>query len=155
MPTAPAGARDGAKRVRVGQRGSVHPRLKIGNLLRKSFGGFLCIGVERERGQAVAPGRAPDAEVDATRRDGFQHAELLGDLQRRVVRQHHARAADANALRGRRDRRHQDFRRGADDAAAVVVLGDPVAAIAEHVAEAGERERFADGLVFRRAFGSR
>ena len=50
-------------------------------------------------------------------------------------------------MRRRRDGRHQHFRRGADDAVAVVVLGHPVAVVAERVAMPRERERLADRLV--------
>ena len=36
------------------------------------------------------PGRAADAEVDPARVQADERPELLGDDQRRVVRQHHA-----------------------------------------------------------------
>jgi hypothetical protein len=52
-------------------------------------------------GAHVAAGRAADAQVDAARRQRVQHAELLGHLEGRVVRQHHPGAADADACRVR------------------------------------------------------
>ena len=54
---------------------------------------------ERCRGETVAAGRATHAEVYPTGIHEFQHAEVLGDLERRIVRQHHAAGADANAVR--------------------------------------------------------
>ena len=93
------------------------------------------------------PGARPTPEVDAPRRDGLEHAKLLGHLERRVVRKHHARAADADAARRRRDGRHQYLGRGADDAVAVVMLGHPVAVIAERVAVPRVRKRLADRVV--------
>ncbi len=45
-------------------------------------------GVLRER---VGTRRAPDAEIDATGEQAGQEAELFGDLQRAVVREHHGR----------------------------------------------------------------
>ena len=67
--------------------------------------------VERIGGAAVGARRAAEPEIDAARRQRIEHAELLGDLERRIVRQHHAGAADADARRARGDRRDQDLRR--------------------------------------------
>ena len=73
-----------------------------------------------------------------------QHAELLRHLERRVVRQHDSRAADADARGDRGDGRHQDLGRGADDGVVAVVLGDPEAVVAQRLAMPGERDRIAD-----------
>ncbi len=43
-------------------------------------------------------GCAADAEVDAARKERAQHAEIFGDFERAVVRQHHAAAADLDSL---------------------------------------------------------
>jgi hypothetical protein len=56
------------------------------------------------RDDGVAAGRTADAEVDAPRRQRLQRRELLGDDERRVVRQHDAARADADALGARRRR---------------------------------------------------
>ena len=141
-----------AERVILLQRRPRDPVHEVDHLPRKILGRPF-VGIERERGDAVGARRAAHAQVDATGRDAFEHAELLGDLERRIVRQHHAGAADANAGRGRGDRRHQHFRCGADDAAAVVMFGHPVAVVAERVAQARQRERFANGLAFGAALG--
>ncbi len=82
-------------------------------------------------GDLVGPRGAPDPEVDPARVKRLQHPELLGDHQRRVVGQHHAAGADPHPLGPRRQGRRQDRRRGARDPGDVVVLGDPVAVIAE------------------------
>jgi hypothetical protein len=41
------------------------------------------------RGQLVAAWRTADAEIDAAGIERLQHAELLGDLERAVMAQHH------------------------------------------------------------------
>jgi hypothetical protein len=105
------------------------------------------VGVERARRPHVAAGCAADAEVDPARRERLEDAELLGDLERAVVRQHHAGAADADALGARGDRRHQDLGRAADDRRQAVVLAQPEARVAEAIAMLGERHRVADRRV--------
>ena len=71
---------------------------EVDHLLRERLdvGGTLRVG-EREHGGVVAAGRAPDAEVDASGVERLQHGELLGDLERGVVGEHDAAAADADA----------------------------------------------------------
>ena len=55
------------------------------------------IALQRERRQRIAARRAADREVDAIAVERAQHAEVLGDLERAVVGQHDAAAADADA----------------------------------------------------------
>jgi hypothetical protein len=124
------------------------PGLQVADLLRKVLGGEHRIGVERLRGPHVAARRAADAEVDACRRQRFQDAELLGDLERRIVRQHDAGAADADAPGARRDRGHQDLGRAAHDGGQAVVFAEPEAVVAERFAVFGQAERVANRLVF-------
>ena len=100
-------------------------------------GGGVGGGIEREGGAPVGAGGAAEAEVDAAGGDGFEHAELLGDLQAGIVRQHDAGAADADAVGGGGDGADEDFGGGAGLAVGVVVLGDPVAGVAEGLAVAG------------------
>ena len=76
----------------------------------------------------------------------FQHLVALGDLQRRVVRQHHAAGADAQVLGRRRDLPDHDVGRRARDVRHVVMLGDPVAGVAQPVGEAGEIDAVAQRL---------
>ena len=106
--------RDHVKRVSSIEWRAGDPRLQLVHLLRE----ILCIvriRVERERRALVRAGRAPHDRDRSARRNRFEHAKLLGHLERRVMRQHHARAADADALRGRGDRGHENLGRGADD----------------------------------------
>ena len=60
-----------------------------------------------------------------------ERAELLGDRQRRVVRQHHPTGTDANLRRVRGDVRNQHARRRRGDRRHVVVLGVPDPFVAE------------------------
>ena len=98
-------------------------------------------------GQPVAARRAAKAEVDAARCDGLEHAELLGDLEAGVMRQHHAGAADADAAGGRGDGGDQDLGRGASLAGGGMVLGEPVALVAEGLAVLGEGDALADRVI--------
>ena len=110
------------ERVLGRQRAAGDPGLQIahvGGELRRAFVGHR---VERERGAAVGARRAAQAEVDAPRRNGVEHAELLGHLERRVVRQHHPGAAHPDAFGGRADRGDKDFRRGAEDGRVIMML---------------------------------
>ena len=54
------------------------------------------VPAQRPRRRHVGPRRAAEAEVDAVREQRGQRAELLGDHQRRMVRQHDAARADAD-----------------------------------------------------------
>ena len=123
------------------------PGLQVADLDRKVLGGDGGVGIERARGSHVAAGGAADAEIDAARRQRLEDAELLGDLERAVVRQHHAGAADADRRRARGDRRHQDLGRAADDRRQAMVLAQPEARIAEPLAMLGERDGVADRRV--------
>jgi hypothetical protein len=125
---------------------AARPGLEVAHLLGEALGGVGRIRVERLRGVQVAARSPPDAEVDATGRQRLQHAELLGHLQGRVVREHHAGAADADARGAGRDGRHQQFRGRADDAREAVVLAEPEAVVAERLAERGEVEGVANRL---------
>jgi hypothetical protein len=115
----------------------------------------LRVWIERICRHLVRSGGAPYAQIDAARGNGLQDAELLGNFQRRIVRQHDTRAANADTRRGSRDRRHEYLGRGADDTAGVVVLRKPVAMITQRVAMAGEFECFPDRSVLRSSPGCR
>ena len=114
----------------------------------KSSARMAGVRIEGARGAHVAARRAADAEVDAARRERLEDAELLGHLERAVVRQHDAGAADADRRRARGDRRHEDLGRAADDRRQAVVLAQPEARVAEPLAVLGERQRVADRRVF-------
>ena len=113
----------------------------------------LRIRIERVGRQLIRSGGAANSQVDAARRDGLQDAELLGNFQRRIVRQHDAGAADTDARRGGGDRRHEYLGRGADDTTGVVVLRYPVAMVTQRVAMAREIQGLTDRIVLRSTLG--
>ena len=117
-----------------GQRRSGDPGQDVAHVAGKLLRPLVGQRIERVGGAAVRARRAAEPQIDAARRDRVEHAELLGHLQRRIVRQHDAGAADADARRGGRDRADQHLRRGADDRAVAVVLRHPEALIAEALA---------------------
>ena len=101
---------------------------------------------QRPRGALVGARRAAEAEIDAAGIERLQGAELLGDDQRRVVGQHDAAGADADGRRAGGDMADHHRGRGAGDAGHVVVLGQPVAAVAQALGMPGEVEGVAQGL---------
>ena len=103
---------------------------QFGQLLREVVGrGLVAIALQGEAGGAVGPRRPADAEVDAVAEKSAEHGEVFGDLQRAVVRQHDAAAAEADGGRRRADHAEQHFGRRAGEAGRAVVLGDPVAGV--------------------------
>ena len=98
------------------------------------------------------PRAASTWELDVRRGNGLQDAELLGNFQCGIVRQHDARAADTDTRRGGRDRSHEHFGRRADDAPGVVVFRNPVAMITQRVAVPGDFESFTNCSVLRFIF---
>jgi len=90
----------------------------------------VVVAAQRARRRLIRARSAADAEVDASRIQRCERAELLGDLQRRIVRQHDAAGADADRRRAAGDVADQHRRRRARDAGHVVMLGEPVARVA-------------------------
>src|SRR6266436_4085306 len=80
---------------------------------------------ERSRGPSVSTRRTPKAKIDASGKQRLQRPELLGDHQRRVVRQHDAAGADPNRPSTASDMRNDNRSRGARDAGHIVVLREP------------------------------
>jgi len=124
------------------------PGLQVQHLLRKLVGRMHRVGVQRRGGAHVAAWRAAHAEVDAPGRQRVQHAKLLGHLQRRVVRQHHAGAADAHARGARGNGGHQHLGRAAHDGGHAMVLADPESPVAQRFAMCGQVQRVAQGVAF-------
>jgi hypothetical protein len=96
------------------------------------------------RGARIPARRATDAEVDAARVQRLQHAEGLGGTEGAVVGQEHAAAADADASRLGAESCEEHFGTRVGERGDRVVLGQPIAVIAELVGAAGERQRFLD-----------
>ena len=84
-----------APAARVARRGRSRslPSRRAGN----SSGLACSVRRKRERRGVIGAGRAAQPEIDAAGKQRCQRAELLRHLQRRVVRQHDAAGADANA----------------------------------------------------------
>ena len=126
---------------------------QLGQLLRKIIRrGQAPIPLERKGCKGVAARRATDRQVDAIRIEAAQHAEHLGDLQRTVVRQHDAAAADSDAAGRTGDRGNQHFRRGRRQHRRAVMLRHPVAVKAPAIRESrqldGPMERVPAGRTF-------
>jgi hypothetical protein len=94
-------------------------------------------------------------EVDPSRIQRGQRAELLRDLQRRVIRQHDAAGADTD----RRCRpshvpdQHRSRRTG--DAGHVVVLSEPVPSVAQALRKTRELDHVRKGAARVTAFDDR
>ncbi len=114
---------------------------QLDDVLREAVGAGFEIAAQRPRGQHVGAGRAAEAKVDAAGMERGERAELLGNDQRRVVGQHDAAGADADGRGAGGDMADDDGGRGAGDARHVVMLGEPVAVVAEPLGMAGEIER--------------
>ncbi len=111
------------------------------------------VALQRPRGERIAAGRAAKPEIDASRTQGGQHAERLGDFQRAVVRQHDTAAPDANARGGEADRPNKCLRTYAGEHARAVMLGHPITGVAEPVGSAGKVDGVAQCLPGSHAVG--
>ena len=105
--------------------------------------------------QPVGARRAAEPEVDASRVQRLERAELLGDHDRRVVREHDPAGADPDRLRAARDVGDHDGGRGARDPDGVVVLGEPEAVVAPALGVLGQVERVPERVARRRALDDR
>jgi hypothetical protein len=117
---------------------ALHQPDQIGDLLRENVAAVVVAGSDCLCRAHIAAWRAADAEVDAVRKQRFEHHELLGHLERAVVRQHHAAGAEANPLGDAAKARQHHLGAGVRHAAQPVMLGAPVARVAEIVGELRE-----------------
>jgi hypothetical protein len=99
-----------------------------------------------DRRDLIGAGRAPEAKVDASGKQRFQHLEALHDGQRGVIGQHHAAGADAQTGCHGRNLPDHDLGRRARDVRQVVMLGDPIARVAQRIGVAREIEAVVQGL---------
>ncbi len=86
--------------------------VKVGEQLRELLGEVVgrdlaTVTLQRDRRQLIGARRTTEAEIDPVRIQGGEDRERLGHLQRAVVGQHDAAAADPDRARGRRDRADQ------------------------------------------------
>jgi hypothetical protein len=96
------------------------------------------------RGARVAARRAADAQVDAPGIERLEHAEALGGAERAVVGQQHAAGAHPQAFRLGAEPRQQDLGARVGERRNRVMLGQPIAVVAQLFDAAGEGERFRD-----------
>lgn len=80
---------------------------------------------QQPHGLRVTGRSAPDAQVDATGVESVEGAELLGDHEGRVIRQHHPTRSQPDRARARGHRRDDHWWRGGADHRLPVVLGVP------------------------------
>jgi hypothetical protein len=106
---------------------------------------LAAIRLESEHRELVRAGCTPEAEVDAAGVEAAEHAEALGHPEGAVVGKHHAAAAHPDALRDGADGGDQDLGRVADEHRRAVVLGHPVAVVAELLGVTGEVDRVVQG----------
>lgn len=78
----------------------------------------------------------------------LKHLELLGDVKRSVIWQHHPARPDPDPLRRRSDVADHDLRRDAGHHYAAVVLSKPVAVIAETIGQLSRGNRLVQGSGF-------
>ena len=129
--------------------------MQFDDVLRKAVDAGVEVAPQRPCGGHVGARRTAEPEVDAAGMQGGERPELLGDHQRRVVGQHDAARADADRRGSRRDMGDDHRGRRAGDARHVVMLGEPVALVAEALGVAGEVERVPERLRDIAAFGDR
>jgi hypothetical protein len=110
---------------------------------------------QRHRGDGIGARRAADAEIDAARKQRLQGVEAFRHRERRMVGQHDATGADADARRRRRDLADHDVRRRTRHRRQAMMLGDPVAGVAEPVGKPGEIDAVAQCGRARPACGHR
>ena len=97
-------------------------------------------------GVGIGAGRAAQAQIDPPRIEGFKGAELLGDHQRRMVRQHYPTGANPNATGAGSQITDQHGGGRTGDAVHVVVLGHPETGVAERFHMLGQGQGVMQGL---------
>ena len=136
----------------LGRREVAH---QLHHVLREPVGVGREIAAERAGGELIGARRAAEPEVDAPRVERLERAELLGDHERRVVRQHDPAGADPDGRGGAGDVREHHRRGGARHTGQVVVLRDPEAPIAPALGVLREIDRVLQRLGGRAAFDDR
>ena len=107
--------------------------------------GAARVGKGRRR-HVVAPRGAAHAQVDAAGVQGLQHPEIFRHLQGAVVGEHHTAAAHADGAGVGGHLAHQHFRAGAGKVGQVVVLGQPVAVVAQSFHGHRQPDGFPQGI---------
>ena len=130
---------------------SREPAYDIAHVVGKHRRALVGEGVQRKSRTAIRTGRAAKPEIDPSRGDRIEHAELLCDFQGRIVGQHHTGASDPDAVCRLPDRGDQDFRCRADNCFIAVMLGNPEALVTEPLAMLCQSDCVADRVAVRTA----
>ncbi len=93
---------------------------------------------QRESRERIGAGGAAESEIDAAGMQRLEDAKRFRNFQRRVIRQHDAARADANVFCNGGNVADHHFGHGAGDQRRIVMLGQPVARVAQLI---GERAR--------------
>jgi hypothetical protein len=101
---------------------------------------------EGQRGELIRAGGAAEAEVDTAGEERLERPELLRDQEGRVVRQHDAAGADPDGPGPGGNMADHDRRRRARHRRHVVVLGEPIALVAEPLGVPGQVQRIPQRL---------
>ena len=101
---------------------------------------------QRKERSLIGSRRPAEPEVDPSRVQRREGAELLGDHEWRVVGKHDPTRADSDRRRPGSNVRDHDRGRRAGDAGRVVVLGDPIAVVSPLLGVLCEVERVSQRL---------
>ena len=129
--------------------------LQLLHVARKIFCAGHEIPPECAGSELVRSRRTAETQIDPVAIQRGQRSELLGDHERRVIRQHDAAGPDANRARAIRHVSDDDGSGRACDPAHSVMLGEPESQIAELLGVPGENTRIAERLRGRGPLGDR
>ena len=119
----------------------------------RSFVPLAAFTLQSKSFQAAASGRAPKAEIDPAWIQRVQHPEFFHNFQRAVMREQHPAGTDAYSGSFSGHSRDENFRRGAGERFNGVVLGDPIAFVAEAVGCARQVDRIVQRVGWREPRG--
>ena len=134
------GAGDGPDRIVV--RARAEEQLQVLHVVGEPVGAQQ-VSAQRAGRDLVGARRPAETEIDPAGIQRLERAELLGDDERGVVRQHDPAGTDPDRRGAGCEVPRDDGRRCAGDRLHVVVLGDPVALVAEALRVLGEVEAVA------------
>jgi hypothetical protein len=119
--------------------------LQLKNILREPFrsSGICAHGPRRG---LVAARCSAEAKIYAARMERCQRAELLGDAERRVIREHHPSSAKTDSICLRCNMRNQDTWRRGTNHRHVVMLGIPNSLVATGFGSLSEGDATLEGF---------
>ena len=148
---------DGRQRHIVGDGGDGLEEMTVGELVRKKASTSASCAGKSPAPEPRASGGARErlsgrcrervrSQIDPVRMQGFQDAEGLHYFQGRMIGEHDAARADADARGGARYMPNQDFRGRAGYAGHIVMLGQPEASVAKAVSQPRQVNGVPQGL---------